>query len=751
MPFGFLIPLMLFGLAAVAIPPIIHLLNRRRFDVVDWGAMQFLHISETTRRRLLIEEILLMLLRMGLIAILVLALAGPFTMLPGCALMGSRPNRDVVLVFDGSYSMGYTGTGTGTTAQETAKEWATAFVNELAAGDSVAILQAKQQVVPVLEEPSHDLDRVRDAIQRLPPPGGGCDWPEALKTANRLLREKSQRPERDIILLTDGQRHSWADPNTLLRWELLAQQLHRETGIQPRVWVVNLDPNRPTDPPNWSLAPLRASRAVAAPGQKVTFKTDLILRGQSEYRPPHRLRLEVDGRTMPDLPRPPASARLRNGQVALSFPYTFDAPGSHLVSVIVEPDPPSGERPPGYAIKDQLPGDNRQDFALEVVQALPVLLVDGDVPVASRVRGSHFLRDALAPARDPTPSVRVKLVSYQDFQPALLTSAIGTEPNSRPRVLILRNVPQLSTEQRDAVSRFLADGGGVLVAVGERVEAGNYNEQLYRGGQGWLPARLDRIAGDEVATSQAAALAPASFFHPTLDLLRDQHLLDSLSYARFPRWWKVATPGRVSAAVPVALLSSNDPFLVERPYHSGRVLLCTVALDNSWGSNLPRLAAFAPLAHEMVYYLAGARSAEHNLQPGQPIRYRPADDATSPGTLSLELPSQEVKPVQARPWPVLYEETREPGVYRLEGTDGRTVHYVVQSDPNESNLAPCDDGDREKVRKLLPVRYENDRATVLAQLAVTDQRQELWRWFLLGVILLLCGEVWLTRRIVKNR
>src|SRR5215471_3743184 len=64
----FLLPVMLFGLGAIAIPPIIHLLNRRRFEVVDWGAMQFLQVSEVTRRRLMIEELLLMLLRMGLIA-----------------------------------------------------------------------------------------------------------------------------------------------------------------------------------------------------------------------------------------------------------------------------------------------------------------------------------------------------------------------------------------------------------------------------------------------------------------------------------------------------------------------------------------------------------------------------------------------------------------------------------------------------------------------------------------------------------
>src|SRR5438876_6520366 len=93
--------MMLAGLAAVAIPPIIHLLNRRRYDVIDWGAMQFLQVSEVTRRRLLIEELMLMLLRMGLIAVLVLALADPFSDSTLVA-SGQRPNRDVVLVFDGS-------------------------------------------------------------------------------------------------------------------------------------------------------------------------------------------------------------------------------------------------------------------------------------------------------------------------------------------------------------------------------------------------------------------------------------------------------------------------------------------------------------------------------------------------------------------------------------------------------------------------------------------------------------------------
>src|SRR5215472_17242375 len=106
---SFLNPWMLLGLSAVIVPIIIHLLNRRRYEVVDWGAMQFLQVSEVTRRRLFLEELLLMLLRMGLIALLVLALAGPFVTGSMMAKLVMRPNRDVVLVFDGSYSMGSTG------------------------------------------------------------------------------------------------------------------------------------------------------------------------------------------------------------------------------------------------------------------------------------------------------------------------------------------------------------------------------------------------------------------------------------------------------------------------------------------------------------------------------------------------------------------------------------------------------------------------------------------------------------------
>src|SRR6516165_1857015 len=102
MPILFLNLAMLAGLAAVLIPPIIHLLNRKRFDIVHWGAMQFLQVSERTRRKVFLEEVLLMLVRMALIALMVVALAAPIDNLGVFNVLADHGQRDVVLVLDGS-------------------------------------------------------------------------------------------------------------------------------------------------------------------------------------------------------------------------------------------------------------------------------------------------------------------------------------------------------------------------------------------------------------------------------------------------------------------------------------------------------------------------------------------------------------------------------------------------------------------------------------------------------------------------
>jgi hypothetical protein len=193
-----------------------------------------------------------------------------------------------------------------------------------------------------------------------------------------------------------------------------------------------------------------------------------------------------------------------------------------------------------------------------------------------------------------------------------------------------------------------------------------------------------------------------------------------------------------------------------------------VPLDDSWGTNVVKTEAFVPLAHELVYYLAGTRSTEFNLDPGQPLRHR----LESTGFLeqyTLQTPLGETKPlgtnsadtnaflaaVDRLPQGAMLriEGMRETGVYHLQTPEGGTIYYVVRSkNAEESDLTPCNDDDRAKVAKLIPgMKYQNDREPLAEEWVSESQRQELWWWLLLGLIALLCGEVWMTRRIVKNR
>jgi hypothetical protein len=280
---------------------------------------------------------------------------------------------------------------------------------------------------------------------------------------------------------------------------------------------------------------------------------------------------------------------------------------------------------------------------------------------------------------------------------------------------------------------------------------------------------LDGIEGDEARPRESARPDPATFSHPALELFRTLPV-GGLGEARFPRWWKLTTRGKHAPGVTAGLLRSPTaawPFLIERAFQAGRVLLCSVPLDNSNGTNLPDLAAFVPLAHELVYYLAGARSAEYNLRPGQPIRYRLDSEATL-DKFRLRPPSGDERPLGLTPapasaWPaqllaqergvlLIFDGARETGVWRLTLPDGNsTVCYVVQADARESDLTPASDEEHDKVAKLVPMTYENDLKQALQTAPGTEIRQELWLYLLLGMIALLCGEVWLTRRMVKNR
>jgi hypothetical protein len=310
---------------------------------------------------------------------------------------------------------------------------------------------------------------------------------------------------------------------------------------------------------------------------------------------------------------------------------------------------------------------------------------------------------------------------------------------------MLCDVPELTAAQEEALDRFIARGGSALVVLGARVESSLawYNEQLYRQGQHWLPARLVEAAHDR---SDPPRLEPKSLTHSALSLLaKDEQ--GSLGQVRFPRWWKVAAEGD-APAVPLGLLTNGDPLLLEKRYGEGRVVLCTAPLDRSWESSLPSTWEYPVLVHELVSHLAGVRAAVSHGSPGSRLGLLGSRIDLS-FNMVLQGPEgrQTVRVDGFNFLDPVHTDTGAIGVYHARAEQrSETSYYVVPPDLDESDLRRASDADLAGVLDLLP------RAVRPAEVdAGLRPRQRLWWLFLLGVMVLLCYEVWLTCRLVRGR
>ncbi|MCI0684566.1 MAG: BatA and WFA domain-containing protein [Gemmataceae bacterium] len=739
MNIGFLNLALFAGMAALAIPPIIHFLNRRRHDVVDWGAMQFLLVSPAKRRRFMIEDIILMALRMGLIAILVLAFAAPYV--SGLLVAGwSRPPRDTVLVLDGSYSMEQTD-GTAPSPWQQARAWCDNWLKQAHAGDRVALLLAAKPPQPVVGELTADTALVREMLDQLSRPAGNADWPRSVSDAWNLLRDHGQAGRRDIIVIADRQKLGWADPATVTQWQALGRSWQTESTAltddprfaAPRVWAVTLGNDRAG--PGMRLGPLQATRTLIGAGQRLRFTT--ALHWQNHDAPQVKSLRATVGESSIDVALPKRFDG-KSGRAPITFDHRFAATGMHLVSVALEPADGA----------DMLPADNRQDLAIEVVQELPVLLIDGDKQVSAR-SATFYLMKAFA---DPADKTKVSFIvprvaSHHDLDP----DSMLAKAHAPPRVVVLADVPRLTAPQLAGLTRYVEDGGGLFIFLGPRADPAFYNAHLYRDGQGLLPARLERI---EMAKSdRAVTLDVKRFLHPALELFREEPQC-TLGHAGYTRWWK-ATAETHGRGVPVALFANDELWLIERAYGQGRVLLSTLPMDHTWDGHLPKTWEFPVLAHEIMFALADVRSGAFNLVPGQPLRIQPAtrDPWATPVSIMLLKPDGKAATRTAAAWPFDWGAPGPPGVYQVQVASGPRWPVVVHADSRESDLTPATDEERRRVAESLPLRYldpDLDQEQ-LPEDAGADQTQEVWWVFLIGVMALMCGELWLTRRMALAR
>lgn len=732
---------MMWGMAGVSLPVIAHLLSKRRYDVVHWGAMQFLELGRNKRRRVRLEELLLLLLRMLLVALLAFALSRPFAKGGWFARVASAgQKRDIVLVIDSSYSMGWRGDDL--TPREKAIRWAGKLIRELKHGDTIGVIEARDQVRPIIEKPLSDHGYAREELDRLPPPAGSSNLSAAVARAVQVLSH-TQNPGRHVIVLTDGQARGWSADDANL-WTGF-DQLMEQASVRPRVWVVNVtdeDGIAAEGRPNVAVDQLQVSRELSVPGFPVRIATKLIYSGGEEPRTV-KVSLEVNGKKIADHDR---SERLEpGGEVTLELIHEFDSVGSKLISVVLS--------------EDDLPGDDRADAAITVSQALPVLLVNGD-PQLDAVKSETFFPSlALTPASNDAPWVKARVIEWNRLQPNDLEGRVA---------VVLANVPRISEEIADALKRYVADGGGLFIALGDRVRAETYNQLLFGDGDGLLPAELMSIEIPADNESKGELVMNSSLELPWVLRFKEENG-DDLTDARFNRWWKVIPATEqadlqdakstinASTAIVAARLTSQHPMLITRNFGRGGVLLSTIPLDGD-ESTFPAKRDYVPWLHEMLFYLA-SKPVRRNVDVGMPLMM-PFPDRANPADYLFfgphEMTFDPVLDSTGGQSLIRLNDTRLPGVYIFAPASAdpnkteERQHFVVNFDRGESDLRPLGEDRVATLTANDRMAFVSEVDELMDQMVDEESGAELWRYLLLVFVVILIGEVLMTRHLVKG-
>src|SRR5438046_1776415 len=131
----FLTPAFLVALGALAVPVLIHLIQRERKRVIEFPSLMFMRrIPYQSVRRRRIRHWALLMLRLAALALIVAAFARPFFRRNTLAAAAQQGAREMVILVDNSYSMEYGSRWT--RAQAAARD----AINGLSAGDRASLV-----------------------------------------------------------------------------------------------------------------------------------------------------------------------------------------------------------------------------------------------------------------------------------------------------------------------------------------------------------------------------------------------------------------------------------------------------------------------------------------------------------------------------------------------------------------------------------------------------------------------------------
>ncbi|OQX92192.1 MAG: hypothetical protein B6D58_04135 [candidate division Zixibacteria bacterium 4484_95] len=407
----FLNSIFLAALVATVIPLLIHFLSRRRIKIVDFSSLKFLLVMQKSKLRWLkIRELLLLLIRMMILAMLALAFARPaLTSRHGSS---HAPTSAVILIDNSLSTEKLSASGA---VYDDIKRGATEIVDLLNANDDITVITLSGK--PLVSGPYSDFSQARKAIYNSQPKPSPPAFKSGLQKAKEIL-SLSYNLNKEIYILSDFQYGKW--------WK---GPFDKVISNDYRYFAIGFDNN---DSENAGITKIEFPPQLLAPGEE--FEIAAYIRNYDNKAFAGKLvELFIDGNK-----KAQTAIDLKPfGTAVAKFAITPENPGRHQGYLEIEDD-------------DYNP-DNRFYFNFNIPQRISVL------GVSESAEDLKVLVNCLG--RTGTGYIEFKGIEISDFSRQTLA---GFD------VIVLNNISALPPSYFNSLGDFVASGGGLFLILGEK-------------------------------------------------------------------------------------------------------------------------------------------------------------------------------------------------------------------------------------------------------------------------------------------
>lgn len=727
---GFVTPILFWaGLGLATIPVVLHLIMRQKARRIVFPALQLVKQRyEVRRRRLRLQHIVLMLLRMLLFVLLGFGLARPRLEWGGQFASEEAPVA-AALIFDTSPRMAYRHQNR--TRLEVAQDLGLWLLTQLPRDSDIAVMDSRNPIGAF----AADRGSAKTQIQRLQLSAIADSMPQLIERAISLL-DSSEKAHREIYVFTDLTVAGW--PSS--QFAGLRDRLLKTKNVALYLLDVGIE-----EPQETGIREVKLSEEVNTEGIPLEFQVECPRWGPAETRTITLYLEEMNPGTgeSPGQPVKRAEASLSlptDGLGAATIRLAGLKQGIHQGYLQIEGDSP-------------LPTNDRWYFTVQIRSSLPVLIA------APSPADQHavYLSQALAPEI-------LRRAGLARFQCDVIdTDALSRHDLTKYKAVFLLDPPFLPNQSWQRVKTFVEGGGGAAFFLGR---------SLGRPEQWNVPPASDLLAGQILVQARAPGgdlyIRPTSYDHPVLKPFKA--LAGSVPWDLFPiyRYW-VVEPLAENAQV-VLSYSDGRPCVIERVVGKGRVFTVTTPVSDlpeaSPWNLLPMGQAwpFVILANQVAFYLAGTGDVQTNYLAGETVRIAIADDSQLTGAL-LDLPpdvlnapkSEATFPIRLSLQPdkkeIFITATERIGHYRVRG-GGKNEQFIfgfsVNCPGRLMDLDRVSQGELNELFKNISVQIAHDRSDLVRQLTAGRAGLDATPYVLILMVLVLAMEQVMANRFYRS-